>query len=200
MERKLASPAQTTDHIAWKTKLNARSANPSIIRRPLCSVDSTALSKTEQMRKNGLPLADHGADAVRSAITSSMFTLPAQLRRSLTWDQGAEMSQHVRLRVDTGLQIYFREPRSPWQRRTNENTNGFLRQYFRNGTRVGVGVVPVPRTGWRLISSVIGKQRCRLVHRRRGARIAGDDGGQVVTGVRLLHSSDGAVIALELGR
>jgi IS30 family transposase len=84
--------------------------------------------------KNGPALAGHGAEAVREAIARSIKTLPAQLRRSLTWDQGAEMAQHTRLRVDTGLAIYFCEPRSPWQRGTNENTNGLLRQYFPKGT------------------------------------------------------------------
>ncbi len=85
-------------------------------------------------KKNGPALAGHGADAVRQAITTSMLELPSPLRRSLTWDQGAEMSQHARLRADTGLRIYFCEPRSPWQRGTNENTNGLLRQYFPKGT------------------------------------------------------------------
>jgi IS30 family transposase len=88
----------------------------------------------EPRSKDGPALAGHGAEAVRDAIASSIASLPEQLRRSLTWDQGAEMAQHVRLRVDTGLAIYFCDPHSPWQRGTNENTNGLLRQYFPKGT------------------------------------------------------------------
>ena len=84
--------------------------------------------------KNGPALAGHGAQAVRDAIASSITTLPEQLRRSLTWDQGTEMAQHAQLRVDTGLAIFFCDPHSPWQRGTNENTNGLLRQYFPKGT------------------------------------------------------------------
>ena len=84
--------------------------------------------------KTGPALAGHGAEAVRNAIASSITTLPQQLRRSLTWDQGAEMAQHAQLRVDTGLAIYFCDPHSPWQRGSNENTNGLLRQYFPKGT------------------------------------------------------------------
>ena len=84
--------------------------------------------------KNGPALAGHGAKAVRDAITSWITKLPEQLRRTLTWDQGAEMAQHTQLRGDTGLGIFFCDPHSPWQRGTNENTNGLLRQYFPKGT------------------------------------------------------------------
>jgi IS30 family transposase len=84
--------------------------------------------------KNGPSLTGHGAEAVRDAIAVAIRALPEHLRRSLTWDQGAEMAQHARLRIDTGLEVYFCDPQSPWQRGTNENTNGLLRQYFPKGT------------------------------------------------------------------
>jgi IS30 family transposase len=84
--------------------------------------------------KNGPALAGHGALAVRDAIASSIQTLPHVLRRSLTWDQGAEMAHHAQLRIDADLPIYFCDSHSPWQRGTNENTNGLLRQYFPKGT------------------------------------------------------------------
>jgi len=84
--------------------------------------------------KNGPALAGHGAEAVRDAIARTITTLPELLRQSLTWDQGAEMAQHPQLTIDTGLRVYFCDPHSPWQRGTNENTNGLLRQYFPKGT------------------------------------------------------------------
>ena len=91
----------------------------------------------EARTKNGPALAGHGAEAVRGAIARTITTLPEQLRRSLTWDQGAEMAQHAQLRIEAGVAVYFCDPHSPWQRGTNENTNGLLRQYFPKGTDLG---------------------------------------------------------------
>ena len=88
--------------------------------------------------KNGPALAGHGAEAVCETIMRTITTLPEQLRRSLTWDQGAEMAQHARLKIDAGVKVYFCDPHSPWQRATNENTNGLLRQYFPKGTDLSV--------------------------------------------------------------
>jgi IS30 family transposase len=73
------------------------------------------------------------AEPVRRALSASIQTLPEQLRRSLTWDQGHEMAEHARFTVETDLPVYFCDPRSPWQRGSNENTNGLLRQYFPRG-------------------------------------------------------------------
>ncbi len=83
---------------------------------------------------NGPALAGHGAEDVRDAIAKTIVTLPAQLRRTVTWDRGKELAQHAKLTIDTGVEVYFADPHSPWQRGTNENTNGLLRQYFPKGT------------------------------------------------------------------
>jgi IS30 family transposase len=78
--------------------------------------------------------ADHGAEAVQDAMVHTMAELPEFLRRTLTWDQGIEMANHAQIAEATGLRIYFCDPASPWQRGSNENTNGLLRQYFPKGT------------------------------------------------------------------
>jgi IS30 family transposase len=88
--------------------------------------------------KNGPALAGRGAEAVRDAAAKAITTLPERLRRSLTRDRGAEMAKHSDPRIRAGLEIYFCDPHSPWQRGGNENTNGLLRQYFPKGTDLGV--------------------------------------------------------------
>ncbi len=80
----------------------------------------------------------HGADAVQEAVVAKMATLPAILRQTLTWDQGKEMANHVQIAAATDLDIYFCDLHSPWQRGTNENTNGLLRQWFAKGTDLSV--------------------------------------------------------------
>lgn len=78
------------------------------------------------------------ADVVADAMIASIAELPATLRRTVTWDQGHEMAQHARIKADAGIDVYFCDPHSPWQRGSNENTNGLLRQYFPKGTDLSV--------------------------------------------------------------
>lgn len=133
--------------------------------------------KLQSREKHGPALAGHGAEAVRDAIARAMKSLPAQLRRSLTWDQGAEMSQHAQLKIDAGLEVYFCDPRSPWQRGTNENTNGLLRQYFPKGTNLSahrpsdlqavalaLNTRPRKTLGWRMPAEAF-DELLRSVHR-----------------------------------
>jgi IS30 family transposase len=84
--------------------------------------------------KNGPSLGGYGAVAMNTALATSITRLPEQLRQTLTWDRGKELSGHAQLTVETGTRVFFADPHSPWQRPTNENTNGLLRQYFPKGT------------------------------------------------------------------
>jgi IS30 family transposase len=85
-------------------------------------------------KKNGPALGGYGATSMVNALKKAVAAMPTQLWRSLTWDRGKELSDHVRFTIESGVKVYFADPRSPWQRGTNENTNGLLRQYFPKGT------------------------------------------------------------------
>jgi IS30 family transposase len=138
-------PAEATDRAVpghWEGDLiigTGRSAIGTLVERSTRFTVLLHLPRAESWGieprvKNGPALGGYGAEAMRAAIAAQMTTMPEQLCRSLTWDRGGELAQHARLRIDTGIAVYFADPHSPWQRATNENTNGLLRQYFPKGT------------------------------------------------------------------
>ena len=138
-------PAEVTDRAIpghWEGDLiigTDRSAIGTLVERASRFTVLVHLPRLEGYRsqprvKNGPALAGYGAQAMRDALTNTIEDLPQQLRRSLTWDRGKELAQHAQLTIDTDVTVYFADPHSPWQRGTNENTNGLLRQYFPKGT------------------------------------------------------------------
>jgi IS30 family transposase len=145
-ERRKPSRAELRGHI--KDMINISERPPSVEDRAvpghwegdlIIGKDGNSAMGTLVERKTRylmlLQLRDgRSAEHVRQALTKKIQQLPVELRRSLTWDQGKEMSQHAQFTVDTGVTVYFCDPHSPWQRGSNENTNGLLRQYFPKGT------------------------------------------------------------------
>lgn len=138
-------PAEAADRAVpghWEGDLiigTGRSAIGTLVER---SSRSTVLVHLPRMEgwgavppvKNGPALGGYGAVAMNTALTVSMTKLPEQLRKTLTWDRGKELSGHAQFALETGTKVFFADPHSPWQRPTNENTNGLLRQYFPKGT------------------------------------------------------------------
>ena len=116
-----------------------RSAVGTVVERTTRFIKLVHLPREEGYRhketpKHGPALAGYGAITMKNALAKTMSDLPEQLARSLTWDRGKEMSAHAQFKVETGIPVFFADPQSPWQRGTNENTNGLLRQYFPKGT------------------------------------------------------------------
>jgi len=116
---------------------------------------------------------DHGALALQEALVTAVADLPQMLKKTLTWDQGSEMANHAAIATATGLEIYFCDPHSPWQRPSNENTNGLLRQYFPKGSDISVhgpGVLeavaieinnrPRKRLNWRTPAEALDQLLC----------------------------------------
>ena len=121
--------------------------------------------------KNGKPLAGYGAESMKNALVATIMPLPLRLRRSLTWDRGKELSQHLAFKTKTGTPVFFADSHSPWQRGTNEKTNGLLRQYFPKGTDLSrwsseellvvadtLNHRPRKSLGWRTPAEVFGEQ------------------------------------------
>jgi len=138
-------PAQAADRSVpghWEGDLIiglGRSAIGTIVERKSRSILLIHLPRMEGFGeiarvKNGPALGGYGAIAMNAALIAAMTKLPEQLRKTLTWDRGKELSAHAQFTLATGTQVYFADPHSPWQRPTNENANGLLRQYFPKGT------------------------------------------------------------------
>jgi IS30 family transposase len=138
-------PAEAADRAVpghWEGDLiigTGRSAIGTLVERSSRSTLLVHLPRLEGWQENssvrkGPSLGGYGAVAMNAALTASITQLPEQLRKTLTWDRGKELSGHAQFAFDTGTKVFFADPHSPWQRPTNENTNGLLRQYFPKGT------------------------------------------------------------------
>jgi len=138
-------PAEAADRAVpghWEGDLiigTSRSAIGTLVERKSRSVMLVHLPRLEGWGqeppvKNGPALSGYGAEAMNAALIASLAQLPKQLRQTLTWDRGKELAAHAQFTLDTGTKVFFADPHSPWQRPTNENTNGILRQYFPKGT------------------------------------------------------------------
>lgn len=138
-------PAEAADRAVpghWEGDLiigTGRSAIGTIVERKSRSTVLVHLPRLEGWGesppvKNGPALGGYGATAMNAALIASMTKLPEQLRKTITWDRGKELSAHAQFTIETGTKVFFADPHSPWQRPTNENTNGLLRQYFPKGT------------------------------------------------------------------
>lgn len=138
-------PAEAADRAVpghWEGVLiigTGRSAIGTVVERSSRSILLVHLPRLEGWGdtprvKNGPALGGYGAAAMSTALQASMTRLPLQLRKTLTWDRGTELAAHADFTLATGTKVFFANPHSPWQRPTNENTNGVLRQYFPKGT------------------------------------------------------------------
>ena len=179
-------PAEAADRAVpghWEGDLiigTGRSAIGTLIERSSRSTMLVHLPRLEgwgeqPVVKNGPALGGYGALAMNAALAASLTMLPVQLRQTLTWDRGKELSGHAQLTLDTGTRVFFADPHSPWQRPTNENTNGLLRQYFPKGTdlsrwsaedleAVALALNNRPRKilGWRTPAEVFAEQLASL--------------------------------------
>ena len=153
-----------------------RSAIGSVVERTtrftlLVHLPREEVCRHKQTPRNGPALGGYGAIKMKSVLASTISTLPEELARSLTWDRGKELSAHAQFKVETGIPVFFADPQSPWQRGTNENTNGLLRQYFPKGTDLSrwsaeeleavahaLNTRPRKTLGWRTPAEVFNEQ------------------------------------------
>ena len=165
-------PAEAADRAVpghWEGDLiigAGRSAIATVVERKSRSVMLVHLPRLEGWGlappvKNGPALSGYGAEAMNAALIASLAQLPKQLRQTLTWDRGKELAAHAQFTFDTGTKVFFADPHSPWQRPTNENTNGVLRQYFPKGTdlsRWSAQDRPRKVLGWKTPAEVFAQQ------------------------------------------